>query len=162
MFIFYGAGHIRKYAPLILVGALCNPIIAMVLFLVLPKSISYISPAIAYSLVLLIAHMILMPLRTAPAMGLRLRDLYVPLIRPLVIALAAAPILVVCNHAVERWNMLSLVAVAAAYGAVVMALTWVFFLDGAERKRIVEALRRPLGSGQAAQEGSEVGRSGMP
>lgn len=160
MFIFYGAGHIRKYAPLMLVGALCNPIIAMVLFQLLPESISYISPAIAYSLVLLIAHMILMPLRTAPAMGLRLRDLYVPLIRPFVIALAAAPILVVCNHAVERWNLLLLVAVAAAYGAVVMALTWVYFLDSAERKRIGGALRRQLGSGQPAQAGSEEGRSG--
>lgn len=162
MFIFYGAGHIRRYAPLILAGAVCNPIIALLLFQVLPGSISYIAPAIAYSIVMLIAHMILMPLRTAPELGLRLRDLYLPLIRPLVVTALAAPALLVGARVVEQWNLLSLAAVAAVYGALVGALTWVFVVDGSERKRIAQALRRQLGWGQAVHAGSEEGGPRTP
>lgn len=149
MFIFYGAGHIKRYAPIILAAALCNPLLALALLYLLPESSAYLGPAISYSTLLLIAHVFLMPMRTVGAMSIRLRDIYLPLIRPAIAAAAGLAVLLPAALLIKQWNLLILGGVLAADVAVTGAAALAIAASPEERQKIARRLLRRRGGAGA-------------
>lgn len=143
--ILYGAGHIRRYAPVVLLGGLINPALATLLVWVLPQGIRFLGPAYSYSLVLLVIHMGVLPAIAAGLLGLSVRDLFAPLVKPLGIALLCAPILLAAQQWVPRWNLFWLAGVAGAYSVVYVVLATAFVLEPHERRRLWDAAARRLG-----------------
>ena len=83
--ILYGAGHVSKYAPLILGAVVANPILAIVLYFVLPESIRFTFAVSAYSAVYLIANLGLLPRLMGKLMGCGAISILTPMLRPLIV-----------------------------------------------------------------------------
>ena len=146
MKLFYGAGHIRKYAPYIFAGGLLNPILSVLLILLLPKSAQYTGPAVAYSLVFIVVHMFLMPQVTAESVGLTLGKILRPSVRPLLIAIIAAPSLFVADlvSTTELINWAGVIAGVACYGFVYALASWWILLSTQERNGVQRLLRKAI------------------
>jgi len=135
MKLFYGAGHIRKYAPYVFAGGLFNPILSVLLILVLPKTIGFTGPAIAYSAVFFLVHLIIMPQVTAKCVGLNLGRILRPSIKPFTLAVIASPALLVAKYFSED-ELISLSGVIASvccYALVYALASWCFLFSKQER-----------------------------
>jgi hypothetical protein len=137
--ILYGAGHVARYAPLLVVAGIANPLLAILLLAVLPDPIRHTAVAWAYSGVLLTFHFGMVPLIGAKALGISYAQMVLPLLRPLIIALVCSPILVVTLLRTDQWDLLRLALVAFGYGVVYLGLCWIFVADSAERERVTRA-----------------------
>jgi len=138
MKLFYGAGHIRKYAPYVFAGGLFNPILSIILILLLPNTIGFTGPAIAYSAVFLIVHMIIMPQVSAKSVGLSLGKIIRPSVRPLSIAIAASPALLLTNYFSDTQliNWAGVVGSVGCYAIVYATASWWLLLSKRERSGI--------------------------
>jgi hypothetical protein len=144
MKLFYGAGHIRKYAPYVFAGGLFNPILSILLILVLPKSVSFTGAAIAYSVVFFVVHMIIMPQVTANDVGLTLGKILKPAVRPLVISVAVSPALFVAGYFLKSdlINWTGVLVGVSTYGITYAIASWWFLLSRSERKEVNRLLRQ--------------------
>lgn len=142
MKLFYGAGYVNKYAPYVLVGGLFNPILSILFIMLLPKSSSYTGAAIAYSTVLLVIHMFIMPKVTATSVNLTLNRILQPTYRPLLIAIATSPALftskLFSNTELIDWT--GVIAGVICYGMLYTVASWLFLLTKRERKAIFNHL----------------------
>ncbi|MCH8342746.1 MAG: hypothetical protein IH983_02035 [Planctomycetes bacterium] len=142
--ILYGAGHVRRYAPLILLGGIINPLLAVLLLVILPTSMRYTAVAWAYSGVLIIIHAGLVPLVGAKALQISYGQFFRPLVRPLLVALVCSPILLLSRGQPDEWTLLHLVMVVGAYSVTYAAGCIMFVMDRAERVRFTKAALRHL------------------
>lgn len=140
--VLYGAGYIRRYAPLIIIGGVLNPIIATVLLFTLPEHMRLIGPALAYSLIMLIIHFILLPITIAKVVEIKLTKVFSPLVPPLIATALASPVLFVATQRVQAWTLPILLAVILAYSLVFAALSFYLVLTPDERRRAINALRK--------------------
>ncbi len=141
MRILYGAGYVKQYAPLVLLGGVSNPILAIILLAVLPNSVSYTAVGWGYTVVFLTIHAIVLPIIGARCTKLKVRDFLLPVSRPMVAAGVAAPALVFLSRyaAGQGWTLWWLLLTAAVYSALVAALTGAFVMTPAERQRMLRA-----------------------
>ena len=142
--ILYGAGHVTRYAPLVIAGGIANPLLAGLLLLVLPESVRYTAVCWSFSIVLFLVHGILVPIAGAKALGMTLRQLLSPLGRPLVVAVACAPILLPAFGDHDESPVLWLALAIGAYAVVYTAACILFVMDGHERVRFARAALRRL------------------
>lgn len=142
--ILYGAGHVARYAPLILIGGVINPLLAGLLLLVLPESVRYTAVVWSYCSVLITIHGALLPMIGARALQITYAQMVAPLLPPLLIALACSPILLLASHRVEQWTWLTLAVTVGLYGAVYSLLCVIFVMDRLERVRFAKAALRCL------------------
>src|SRR5690606_28101726 len=143
--VLYGAGHIHRYAPVVVGAGFATPIGTVILLLTLPEPIRYMAPAAAYAAVLLVAYLGLIPRITARALGVSVGDVLSPLIRPAAVALAIVPILVGARFVIHDWNFVSLGAVGLAAGTVYAGLAWIFVVEAEERRRLRAGVLGRLG-----------------
>ena len=87
--LLYGAGYIKRYAPVILIGGLMNPIVAFTLFRSLHAEqhagevwSSFNAPAIAFASIFMTAHLLWIPRVVQRCLGVSVRTLVKPIIRP--------------------------------------------------------------------------------
>ena len=144
MKLFYGAGFINKYAPYVFAGGLFNPLLAMLFIFALPENVSYTGAAIAYSIVFLVVHVIIMPAVTSHCVNMSLSEITLPSVRPLFIALASSPCLFI-NKLIDPsaqigWSQL-LIAIGL-YGIVYTSLSWQMMLSKDERKKVILFAKR--------------------
>ncbi|MCH8164889.1 MAG: hypothetical protein IH889_04705 [Planctomycetes bacterium] len=142
--ILYGAGHVRRYAPLILLGGIINPLLAVLLLGILPTSMRYTAVAWAYSAVLIIIHAGLLPLVGAKALQISYGQFFRPLVRPLAVALACTPILLLSKGQPDEWSFVHLVVVVGTYSVAYAAGCIMFVMDRGERVRFTKAALRRL------------------
>jgi O-antigen/teichoic acid export membrane protein len=153
--ILYGAGHVRRYAPMVLVGGVLNPLVAIALLLALPADFRFNSPALAFAGVFTLFHMVLLPLIGARCLGVPVRALFTPMLRPAVAAAIPAPILVAATwlpgvgpgwaSAWGPWVELGiLMGFGAVYGAALSVLVVAFVATPQERVRAAAAMMRAL------------------
>ncbi|MFM9997136.1 MAG: hypothetical protein ACKVU4_15210 [Phycisphaerales bacterium] len=149
--ILYGAGHIRSVVRLALAGAVLTPVAALLLLAVLPRDLRLYAPAIAFGAVFTVVHGVVLPPVAARRLGVRLSDLWAPMIRPAIVSFACAPIYAGALVLIERWTLLHLIGVLAAYGAAYALLSWLFVVTPQERSRLIAAARRRLPRGSDPQ-----------
>ncbi len=145
--VIYGAGQIARCAPVILLGGVANPLLAVLLLAVLPEPVRFTAVAWAFSGLMIVVHGGLVPWLGGRALGMRAAQLIVPLWRPLVATLASAPILWLAGQQVERWTLLHLAGVLGVFGAVYAVLVFLFVADRSERRRFTRAALRRLPTG---------------
>ncbi|MDP7005939.1 MAG: MATE family efflux transporter [Phycisphaerales bacterium] len=152
MKLFYGAGHIRKYAPYVFAGGLFNPILSVLLIFILPTNIAFTGAAIAYSVVFFVVHMIIMPQVSAKSVGLTLGKILRPSFRPLAIAIAVAPTLLIPNYFsdTELMKWTGVIGSVCCYGIAYSVTSWCFLLSKRERggiqRLILQLTKRQAGT----------------
>lgn len=145
MRILYGAGHVRKYAPLVLVGGVINPLVALGLLAVLPDELRFNAPALAFAIVFTVVHMIMLPVIGAKCLDVRYRDLFLPMVRPAVATAIAAPVLIGADWLARQgdgWTFMWLVGTALSYGAVMGVLTLVVVATADDRRQLKRLISR--------------------
>lgn len=147
MRILYGAGHVTRYAWIILLGGVLGPVLFFVLLLILPDAVGYTAVCWAYTAVYTVIHGGAVPVLCASRIDLRVHQFYTPLIRPLVVTAACTPLLLVSGSPGDgEWSLLRLLLVAGGFGVVYTAAAIVFVMDRAERVRFGGAIGRQLAS----------------
>ena len=159
--VFYGAGHISRYAPWVLAGGIFNPIMAVVLLFVLPDPLRFTAPAWAYVAALGIANMVIVPIVTLPSIGMTYTRVLLNLLRPLVITMAASPLLLLFRWLINDWTFLWLVIAMASFATLYFVLALMFVMNAEERHRVLNAILRRLGRrpAVAARKRRNVARS---
>ena len=142
--ILYGAGHVRRYAWMIIAGAVMYPLVFGLLLVILPTASRYTAVTWAYSAVLVIVHGLLVPLAGARALRIRYADFFVPLVRPLIVAVVCAPILLLAHGKRGQSELLWLIAALAWYGVTYLGLCLAFVMNQPERRRFTKAALRRL------------------
>lgn len=144
--VLYGAGYIHRYAPLIIIGGILNPIIATALLFTLPEPLRLIGPAMAYSLIMLVLHFIMLPITTAKVVQIKLSRVYSPLLAPLAATVLAAPVILGADYLIQAWTLPILFAVMIGYGLLYSGLSYFLVLTPDERRRATGALKRIAGA----------------
>ncbi len=145
MTVLYGAGHVHRYAPIVLLGGILNPITALVLIAVLPEPARLYGPAIAFAGILSLVNMIALPVVGSRVLRISGWRVILPMWRPTAATAVAAPTL--AGYWLIAWpnDLVALVAVTGALALVYAALTWGFVLNAAERARFVRPFARAMG-----------------
>jgi O-antigen/teichoic acid export membrane protein len=143
--LLYGAGHIRRYAPVMVLGGVANPIFAGVLFFLLPESFRHTFVAWAYTIVFVGINFLSLPRTAARLLHAKYLDIMAPMARPILCSLLPIPILFAPQMLHTTWTLPALGIVLSLYGALYMGLSWAFVLDARERLWITRAIRRRLG-----------------
>lgn len=142
--ILYGAGHVRRYAPMIVLGAILNPVVVVAFWLLLPGDMAIISPAAGFTFIMVLFHFVGIPMHVVRCLGIRWRDVYSPMLKPTLLALGCLPITLLFDAPIAQWDFLRLALSMFTYGAVYIVLCGLFELHTSERQRIVAAIRRRL------------------
>jgi O-antigen/teichoic acid export membrane protein len=151
--VLYGAGHVSKYAMSFLIGGLLNPVISLVLITRFQGDSGIVAPAIAFSLIALVVHFLWLPAIAAKCLGVSYVSLFTPMLRPTLVTIACAPILLAANMIIGRWTLVHLAVVFVVFSAVYAGLSWLFVVTKDERTWIrgVAARRGARrGAGRAA------------
>ena len=152
--IFYGAGFVKRYAPIVLLGGLTSPIISAIITWfawskwkdgTLDLQIAINAPALGYAIVFTIVHFFIVPPIGGRRLGMHWYDIYRPLARPALVTALCAPIIIIPAMRLHEWRLLTLGVVILGFGIVYAALTWSVVLTRDERDRFVGAARRRLG-----------------
>ncbi len=155
IFLLYGAGHIRRYAKILFLGGLLNPVLAIALILTLPDLGNEVSPrnnitgvSWAITAVFVLFNGVFLPMRGAKILDVQLRDFLMPLLPPFLLAVAIGPILLLPNwipalrHDGELWGLLDLTISMGAYGVVYGIAAFFVLLTPDERQRVRRLIPR--------------------
>jgi len=143
MKLFYGAGHIRKYAPIVFIGGLFNPILSILFIVLLPEDIRYTGAAIAYTTIFIVVHLFLMPRSAADSVGLKMGVILRPSVRPLLISIATSPTLLVAylvSGTVIGW--VGVITAVCCYGGAYVIASWYLMLTTHERIGLLRLVRQ--------------------
>lgn len=168
MMILYGAGHIRRYAPMVLAGGIANPVLSVLLIVLLPLFTSlpsaqsasvppqdnpllFVTPVV-FCVVFTVVHFFMLPGIAARCLTLRYRDLFVPLWRPIVATLLCSPILfftpIFLSNQGIRSRLLSVIITGITFAVAYLIMAGILVLTGTERERFLwSRLRRAPGRG---------------
>jgi len=154
VFLLYGAGHIHRYARIIVVGGVLDPLFAIALVFALPHLgeagvlpwNAVTGPAWAVSLTFLLFHGVLLPIRGARILQVPRRHFFKPLLGPILLAGVLSPLLFAPSWlwagSSTTWPLIDLASAAVLYAAVYTILGSMLLLSRAERQRIRSAVRR--------------------
>ena len=142
--ILYGAGYVSRYARLIMAGGLVYPLLVWVLLSVMGDASRYTAICWAYSFLMVTVHGVVLPIIGARALQISPGQFFVPLLRPLIIAVICWPILLAVRGREGQWELLWLLGTAGVYGCVYCGLCAAFVIEPAERQRVLKALMRRL------------------
>ena len=157
VYLLYGAGHIRRYAKIIVFGGILDPLLAVALVFalgalghedVVPWTAKS-GPAWAMSLTFIVFHGVLVPMRGARILNVRWRVFFKPLVGPAALAGVLSPLLFVPQWiwagAPKDWSLLDLAGAVVLYGAAYVLLGGMLLLSHEERHRIRGAIGRYSG-----------------
>jgi O-antigen/teichoic acid export membrane protein len=147
--ILYGAGHLRRYAPLFLIAGTTNVVLTTLALLVFRNSPElwkqYLIPGIN-AVTNGCMFLIFLPRIVSRCLDLPVRNLFTPLIRPALATSVCSPVLFLAPWALAHlgltWNLLTLAGVGVVFGGLYAIAAAVLVLEPAERVRF---LWSPLG-----------------
>ena len=152
--IMYGAGYIKRIAPMILIGLFACCAITPVALWMSPSQWDYLVPAICCSIALGATMLLGIAIVVSRAIESPLAKVFAPLARPFVVSLVPLPLLFVVLLAVGEWSLPLLIGVLVVYGLAYLALSWRYILQDSERDRVRKALRS-FRSGKQPQDSRE-------
>ena len=138
----YGAGHIRRYAPLILAGGIANPVLATLLVLVLAPPADFYAAGFVYAGVFVLIHLFSVPFIAARCVEVTAGELLVPLVRPALVTAVAAVVLPVGVRVLGSGTLLRVAAIGAAFSAVFGVGALAVGVTAEERRFLLNALLR--------------------
>lgn len=161
MLVLYGAGFVRRYAPLVITGGIVAPILALIIMLTVPAPWKFIGPAAGYTSAFLILHLFGIPVITARCLHISAMRLLLSLVRPLLVTTAAAAAglgVLAANGRLGDLSLLStptraagdaidpvlMLASIGVFGLIYAPLAFFFILGPSERNRLTGAARRVL------------------
>ena len=155
MKLLYGAGHIKRYAPLILAGGIANPILALMLIYNFPASTdsdsgqiiwfeNWTGPAWGFSLAFLVVHLLLLPAIAAPRFGTTWSRLLSLLGRPFVISIVASLVYLAVDFPDGQAEWPLLLGACIGFGVIYGLLGFIFGLESPERRRAIQLIRSML------------------
>ena len=124
--IMYGAGHVAKYAPIILGGGIANPILAIVLYYLLPESNKFIFAVSSYTTVYIFFNLGLLPKLMGKLLGGSTFSMFSPAIGPLIATIVSASGLFLIAKQITNWNLLLFGLVCFGYGLLYVVLVILF------------------------------------
>ena len=157
--ILYGAGHIARYAPVVIAGGVVSPLLAIGLLAVLPGPARFTAVAWSFSAIMLVVHGGLVPWIAARTLQMRTGQLIGPLWRPMAVTLVCAPILLMAAQRIHEWTLLNLAVVLGVFCAVYGSLVFLFVADRQERRRFTDAVKGIARSPARPSGQSSSGRS---
>lgn len=143
--ILYGAGYVSRYGPLVIAGGITNPLLALGLIWLLPESIEYKGPAIAFATIFAIVHFVIIPLVAARCLSISAGQIFSSLARPAIAAAASSVVLVTSKIVFSQLTLLVLFVTLAIFATLHAGLCWYFVLDQPERKRLSNILENRVG-----------------
>ncbi|MCC6969574.1 MAG: hypothetical protein IT434_05070 [Phycisphaerales bacterium] len=156
MMILYGAGFLRVYAPLVLVGAMFNPAITLGTLWSIPQgqivqNVGFYANPIVFSAVYTTVHFVILPVVAARCLKVRYAEVFSPLARPLVATLATAalvgPLVWLGWRAYPHWNVWMIGASLALFAGVYGVVAALVVLSAKERERFIWPLMKRTGFG---------------
>ncbi len=111
----YGAGHIRRYAPVILAGGLTNPILATLLVFFLPEPTNFYAPAATYAAIFVAIHLLTVPFIAARCVEVSPADLLGPLVKPTIITGVCASLLPLGSRMIGTASLLHVGGILAVF-----------------------------------------------
>jgi len=159
--VLYGAGFVRRYAPLVMVGGLIAPVLAGVLMFTLPADLRFIGPAIGFTVAFFGLHLFGIPIITARCLHISAARLLFSLLRPLLVtatATAAGLAVLAANNRLGDLSLLRtptravgdaidpvlMLASMGIFGLTYAPLAFFFILGPSERNRLTGVARRVL------------------
>ena len=153
--VLYGAGYVRKYAPIVLLGGLLNPILAYALYVLLPNnaapgeiSSSFNAAAISFSSIFIGLHLLWIPRIVRSCLQVPMGLLFVPILRPALVGALLAFLSVVYRRALPVDTALILALHAIVLAITGGLLTLLLVPDAQDRvalRRSYTSLRNRLG-----------------
>ncbi|MEM8836072.1 MAG: hypothetical protein AAGD00_09655 [Planctomycetota bacterium] len=144
--VMYGAGHIRRYALHMLTGGVANVALASILASSLQTPLAYYGPALAFSIALLVFHLLIIGRVCARVIGVSYAALLRPIGPGVLATLIATPMLFVIRPS-GAWTLLDLALCAGSYG-VAYAIAGAFLvIPKTLRNRLLSKVRGRGGSG---------------
>lgn len=166
--ILYGAGFVASFARMVLVGGVLNPVIAWTLLLSvrfvsahaaqipggaalssalnrlpeIPDEIRLYIPAITFAAVYSFFHFFLLPIITVRCLRTRRRDIFAPMIRPIIASALGWAFLVGLELVIDRWTIVKLGGAVAVYGVLMGVLAFTIALTPSQRGTILNIVRR--------------------
>ncbi|MCH2139650.1 MAG: hypothetical protein MK100_01280 [Phycisphaerales bacterium] len=157
--LLYGAGYVNRYAKILFVGGILDPILAIALVLMLPalgdEGVSWNNisgPCWAITVTYVAFHGVLLPMRGAKILQIPLSTFIGPIIGPILLALVISPILLwpqwipVFRASEEAWGLLDLMLAIGSYALVYVTLASFLLLSKDERRRLFQAIPLPARS----------------
>ena len=142
--ILYGAGHVSKYAFLILGGAIANPIVAIILYFILPEPIRFTFAVWAYTIVFVMAYLGLLPRLMGRLLHVNTYEILAPIIKPLIVTLVSMLTLWCALSIFSASSVPVLFGMGVGYGILYTVLTSIFVLRQDERRLAVTLLKRVI------------------
>ena len=140
--IFYGAGYIGSYAPIVLAGGLIGPILSILLYWILPDEYKVLAIAISFSFLLFIFNGVLGPLRCCRQLNVPFFIILIPLLRPAIVALISGMGLVAAKRSLITWNLGWLLVTLLVFVGCYSLLTFLWVIDKTDRDRILKLVKR--------------------
>ena len=157
MRILSGAGHAKKFAPIVFGCGLLNPLLALLMLSVTTGSLQFASPTIALASLMVLVHGVILPIVVARHLSQPLREIVGPLFCPMVAA-AIAGVVAHTWLAVEPAQPLETLAQLArssiVFGVSYVALAFAVATSSQERARFFAWLR----GSELAEPAARVGR----
>ncbi len=140
--ILYGAGFVSRYAKLVLLGGVLNPIVTFSLlsWAPLPEHLRIYVPAIGFAAVFFLFHFILLPRVAGKCFDITLGAIYQPIVRPALAAGLSMVYLVLVTKVVHTWNLITLVAVCLGYAVVFGVCMYTVGMTASQRRAVRDLL----------------------
>lgn len=141
--ILYGAGHVHRYAWLVLLGGLANPPLALLLIWLFPAGHWELAgPALSHTIIMVVVHGVLLAVIAARVTGQRTLGVFAPLLRPLIASLLPLPAVLVGMRLFDEWTIGWLIGLAALYSFLYVVVTLFLTMDDDDRRILKRILRR--------------------
>ena len=134
--ILYGSGNVSRYAPIILGGVIANPVLAIILYYVLPEHVRFVFAVLAYSLVFIFFNLYLLPRLMGRLFETSYSAILSPVLKPLVMTLISAILLEYMASQVDTWGLYNFLGVCVMYGTLYGILVLLFVITPDEKQSI--------------------------
>lgn len=142
--ILYGAGHVRRVAPVFVAGGMLTPMAAAGLLLALPSPANELGPSIAVVASMVLVQFLLLAVPASRCLGVRTRDLLGPVLGSAIASVVACPVLVAAAAAPGPWTVWRLLWAGGGYAASYAVAAWCIAVPKEDRRRLVAAVRARL------------------
>jgi len=136
----YGAGHINKIAPMVLIGLFIYALLLPFVIWLTPQSWEYLAPAMFSSLAIIVFMLFGIAVVVSRILKISFIQTLMPLSRSLSAALAALPILLPYLLWVNHWTLAKLIVAMLSYSIVYVVLIWFIALYQHEREHVTKTL----------------------